>query len=133
MVNQISEIKNQKYKSEIKYDFRKRCQIYSLSVIRFIENLPDSKAYRILSDQIIRSSTSIGANYAEAKAASSKKDFIRYYEIALKSANESIYWLELLRDLTSDKDRINKILEETQEIASIIGASILTMKNKNKI
>lgn len=134
MIDQKLETKNQKYSSNIKNSFRERCFNYSLNIIRFIEVLPEKQTYRILSGQLIRSATSIGANFVEAKAASSKKDYIRYFEIALKSANESTYWLELLKDLLPVyKTEVSKLLTETQEIANIIGASLLTMKGKNNI
>ena len=82
----------------------------------------------------MESATSIGANTIEAKSASSKKDYIRYYEIALKSANETKYWLGLLRDaLDADKNEINKLLKETGELANILAASLLTMKGKKQI
>lgn len=134
MLDQKSEIKDQKYKLDIKNNFRERCFNYSLSVMRFIDTLPEKRTFSILSDQLLRSSTSIGANFVEAKAASSKKDYIRYYEIALKSANESIYWLELLHYLLTDnKVEIGNLLDETHELASIVAASLITMKKRNQI
>mgnify|MGYP003866386553 CR=1 FL=1 len=63
-----------------------------------METLPNKKVYWVISDQLLRAATSIGANIVEAKASSSKRDFIKFYEIALKSANETKYWLGLLRD-----------------------------------
>ncbi len=88
----------------------------------------------IISSQLLRSATSVGANFIEAKSASSKRDYIRYYEIALKSANETKYWLGLLRDaLDVDPIEINILLKETGEIPNILGASLLTMKNKKQI
>ncbi|MBI4188100.1 MAG: four helix bundle protein, partial [Chloroflexi bacterium] len=75
--------------------------------------------------------TSIGANITEAKSASSKRDFIKFYEIALKSANETAYWLGLLRDaLDVHGTEMKYLLTETDEISRIIAASLLTMKNK---
>ena len=68
-----------------------------------------------------------------AKSSSSKRDFIKFYEIALKSANETKYWLALLRDaLNIDGTEIKYLIQETEEIAKMIAASLLTMKNKNK-
>jgi len=68
------------------------------------QRLTEKRVYWTVTDQLIRSATSIGANIIEGKSASSKKDFIRYYEIAFKSANETKYWLGLLRDaLDGDK------------------------------
>jgi len=67
----------------------------------------------------------------EAKSSSSRRDFIKFYEIALKSANETRYWLGLLRDATSlDKDQIKQLLNEAEEISKMLGASILTLKKK---
>ena len=96
-----------------------------------METLPEKKVYWIISDQLLRAATSIGANVVEAKSSSSRKDFIKFYEIALKSANETKYWLGLLRDATQiDKDKINQFLAETEEIANMLGSSLLTLKNK---
>lgn len=93
--------------------------------------MPNKKVYWIISDQLLRSATSIGANVVEAKSASSKRDFIRFYEIALKSANETKYWLGLLRDATeASKEKINELLKEVDEISKMLGSSLLTMKKK---
>jgi four helix bundle protein len=100
-------------------------------VIKFLGTLPDRRIYWTISDQLLRSATSIGANIIEAKSASSKKDFIRFYEIALKSANETAYWLGLMKDaLGEDAPEMAYLLRETDEISRIIAASLLTMKNK---
>ena len=114
-------------KTELKY----RCYYFSIDMIQFIGTLPNKKVYWIISDQLLRSATSIGANIVEAKSSSSKRDFIKFYEIALKSANETKYWLGLLRDATdADKNKINQLLDETEEISKMLGSSLLTLKNK---
>jgi len=111
-----------------------RCYRFSIAVIKLARDLPEKRVYWTVSDQLIRSATSIGANIIEGKSASSKKDFIRYYEIALKSANETKYWLGLMRDaLDTDKSEINKLLKETTELAKILAASLITMKGKKQI
>jgi len=121
-------------KSNIKNEFRERCYNYSIAVIKLTKDLPEKRIYWTVSGQLIRSATSIGANIIEAKSASSKKDYIKYFEIALKSANETKYWLGLLRDgLGVDKGEISKLMKETTELAKILVASLLTMKGKNKI
>jgi four helix bundle protein len=139
MINQTSNIKSlsrakiriQKHKSKIKNEFSERCYYYSISVIKLIKNLPEKRVYWTISNQLLRSATSIGANIIESKSASSKRDYIKYYEIALKSANETKYWLGLLRDaLDVDKIEVNKLLKETGELAKILAASLLTMKGK---
>ena len=120
---------NSKLKTELKY----RCYYFSIKVIKFLETLPEKKVYWVISDQLLRSATSIGANIVEAKASSSKRDFIKFYEIALKSANETEYWLGLLRDATqADKNKTNQLLVEVEEISKMLGSSLLTLKNKKK-
>ena len=73
-------------------------------------------------------------NISEAKSASSKRDYINYYEIALKSANETKYWLCLLRDaLEVNNSAISQLITEVTELANILAASILTMKGRKKV
>jgi four helix bundle protein len=134
MIDQKSNLKSQKHSSKIKNEFMERCYNFSIAVIKLTIKLPEKRVYWTVSDQLIRSATSIGANIIEGKSASSKKDFIRYYEIALKSANETKYWLGLLRDaLDADKTETNKLMHETTELAKILAASIITMKGRKQI
>lgn len=88
----------------------------------------------MIGDQLLRAATSIGANIVEAQAASSRRDFARFYEIALKSANETKYWLCLLRDsaILGDTSEVEELLEEAIEISRILGSSLLTLKGKKK-
>ncbi len=128
---QNSELKAQSYKSKAKNELKNRSYNFSIQVIRFLKQLPNERVFWVISDQLLRSATSVGANIIEAKAASSKRDFIRFYEISLKSANETKYWLGLLRDATDiDKEPIDKLLNEIIEIARMLSASIITMKGK---
>lgn len=115
----------------MKPDLKTRCYYFSIAIIKFLENLPSKRVYWVISDQLLRSTTSVGANITEAKSASSKRDFLKFYEIALKSANESKYWLGLLRDAANIQNpKIPEFLAELNELSKILGASILTMKNK---
>ncbi|MBM3283794.1 four helix bundle protein [Candidatus Gottesmanbacteria bacterium] len=117
----------QNYKSDLKL----RVVLYALEVINFCDRLEKNQINRILVDQLIRSSTSIGANIIEAKSSSSRKDFIKFYEFSLKSANEAKYWFYLLRESKrGDFKQINELLQETEEIAKILGSSIITLKGK---
>jgi four helix bundle protein len=133
MISQNSELKSQSQNSKDKSELKKRCYDYSIETIKFIDSLPAKRINWVISNQLLRSATSIGANVTEAKSASSKKDFIRFYEIALKSANETKYWLGLFKDaLNIDGNVINYLLKETDELTRIIASSLLTLKNKNK-
>ncbi|MEK7072678.1 MAG: four helix bundle protein [Patescibacteria group bacterium] len=114
-----------------KSDLKIRCYYFSINVIKSLENLPNKRIYWIINDQLLRSVTSIGANIVEAKSSSSRKDFIKFYEIALKSANESKYWFGLLRDACDfNREQANILLKEVDEISKMLGSSILTLKNK---
>ena len=131
MITQNSKVKSQNYNLKPKTDLRTRSYYYSISIIKFLEILPAKRVYWVIGDQLLRSATSIGANIVEAKSSSSRRDFIKFYEIALKSANETKYWLGLLRDATTvDKTEIEKLLIEGEEISKMLGASLLTLKNK---
>lgn len=120
--------------SKLKTDLKKRAYLYALEIIKFIDGL-EKKDFivQIIAAQLLRSATSIGANIIEAQAGSSKRDFTNFFSYALKSANESKFWLGLLRDSgKASKEKVNKLLQETNELANILGASILTLKGKNK-
>lgn len=103
-------------------------------MIRFLEDLPQKVAVRVITDQLIRSVTSVGANLVEAKASSSKREFLNFFQISLKSAHETLYWLALLRELiTGERKEISLLIKEAEELKKIIGSSVLTLKGKNKI
>ena len=121
---------NSKPKTELKY----RAYRYSIKMIEFIDALPNDISTSVIAKQLIRSSTSIGANIIEAKGASSKKDFANFFSYALKSANESLYWLGLLRDAKKlNSPSLDYLLKETKELANILGSSILTLKGKKRL
>jgi four helix bundle protein len=113
---------------EIKY----RCYQFSLSVIRFLKNKKWDSLGLVIVKQLMRSASSVGANVIEAKNSSSRLEFKRNYEIALKSCNESKYWICLLRDAFNQKDDILKdILNEADEISRILAASVIKLKRQN--
>ena len=116
---------------ERKNDIKFRCYKFSLSIIKLTDDLPKKKSAWVIADQLIRSSTSIGANLIEARASSSRLEFKKFYEIALKSANETKYWLGLLRDSgLADKKKINTLLNEVNEIANMLASGVLKLKSR---
>ena len=120
--------------SKFKTDLKKRAYLYALEIIKFIDILDRRDlSVRIIGNQLLRSATSIGANIIEAQAGSKKRDFTNFFSYALKSANESKFWLGLIRDSKKgDEEKSNKLLKETNEIANILGFSILTLKGKKR-
>ena len=118
---------NVKFKNE----FKKRLYNWVLRLIKFIDKLPKDSICSVMGKQLMRSGTSILANYIEANSASSKKDFINFFTHSLKSANESKVWLTLLRDTSKgDQKELKWLLDELVEIANILASSILTLKGK---
>lgn len=108
-----------------------RCYYYSVEIVKFLDSIETKRIHYSIIDQLLRSSTSIGANVVEAKSAHSRKDFIKFYVIALKSANEAKYWLCLLRDgVGIEKKKIEPLLTEVDEISRILAASIIKLKKK---
>lgn len=118
---------------KLKTNLKERSYKYSLSTMSFIDSLSKNMSTQIIARQLLRSATSIGANIIEAQASSSKRDFTNFFNHALKSTNENRYWLELLRDSDkADKIVTETLLQETKEIANILGSSILTLRGKRK-
>jgi four helix bundle protein len=125
-------MQNSKFKKEqFKEEFRKRIKQFILKPINFIDSLPQERSCKIIGGQLLRSGTSIGANYFEARAASIKNDFINFFNYSLKSANESKFWLEILIDAKKcDIQEADSLLGECSEISNIFASSILTLKGK---
>jgi four helix bundle protein len=127
-------MQNEKLKSkkdEFKKEFNRRVIRFSLQVLKFCEKMKGKRMFWPIIDQLVRSATSIGANVIEAKSSSSKRDYLRFFEIALKSANETKYWLILVKESQPEfKLEAEQLLKEVDEISRIIGASILTLKGK---
>ena len=88
----------QNYNSKFKTDLIGRCYSFGLDVIELTNTLPNKRSAWVISDQLIRSATSVGANLVEGKASSSRLEFKKFYEISLKSGNDTKYWLGLLAD-----------------------------------
>lgn len=132
--NQRSNIKYQNQTKNSKLELKYRTFYLSIDVIKFLEGLAYKQSIKIISDQLIRCITSVGANIVEAKSSSSKKEFLNYFQISLKSANEAKYWLAMLRELLpEEKEKIYTFLKEVEEISKIIGTSVLTMKGKRNL
>jgi len=125
-------MKNEKEK--FKSEFRKRVYNWILRLIKFTDTLPKDISSRIIASQLIDSGTGVGSNYIEAQAGSSKKDFTNFLHISLKCANESKFWLIILRDLQrGDQKELEWLLQEVTEIADILAASLLTVKGKRQV
>lgn len=112
-------------------EFNRRLIKFSLETIKLCQEIRKDRNLWSIADQLIRSATSVGANVIEAKSSSSKLDYLRFFQIALKSANETKYWLVLIRETMNNlENQANQLLKEIDEISKIIGAGVLTMKGR---
>lgn len=120
--------------SKPKIELKQRAYLYALKTIQFIDLLDQrNPTIQILTKQLLRATTSIGANIIEAQVGSTRKDFTNFFSYALKSANETKFWLGLLRDSKkADEVSVNPLLQEVTELANILASSILTLKNKQR-
>lgn len=114
-------------------DIKERTFAFGLRIINLSYHLPESRAGKILCNQILRSGTSIGANVEEATAAYSREDFTFKMNIALKEARETNYWLRLIRgsDLLKP-NRLWEILAESEEIKKVLGSIVSKVRRNSK-
>lgn len=121
-------------RENFKQEFKKRCFRFSLSVLKICELSKEKRINWPIVDQLVRSATSIGANIVEGGNSTSKKEFINYFQIALKSASETLYWLALLREVNKDYEKqINLLIKECTEIKKLISTIILNTKSNSKL
>lgn len=106
-----------------------KCKKFAVRVVNFCRYLNETKNEIVLSKQILRSGTSIGANVAEAKYAASRKDFSNKLCIALKECSETLYWLELLHETDYiSTEQYESMFHDCDEIRKILSSSTKTMK-----
>ena len=105
---------------------------FALRILKMVRRLPMKNDIRIISNQLLRSATSIGANVEEAVGAYSKPEFTHRMSVALREARESHYWLRLIRDSETVKpSRFSSVIKEAEEIKKILGAIVRTSRTKN--
>ena len=110
-------------------EMKKRTKAFALCVIRLVEGLPSNKIANILCKQLLRSGTSVGANYRSACRAKSQADFIAKMGIVEEEADECMYWMELLIDAgITNKKNVKPLLEEANQIVAITVTSIKTAR-----
>ncbi|MCW5961712.1 MAG: four helix bundle protein [Pyrinomonadaceae bacterium] len=114
-------------------EFKDRTKSIGLRVIRLVENLPNKMAAQIVGKQLLRSATSIGANYRAACRAKSTADLINKLRIVEEEADESIYWIEILieSEIFPEK-KLVKLLSDLDEIVAMTVASIKRLHSNNQ-
>jgi len=119
-------------------EFKKQLIVRALclakKMMRLADKFPYKQSSRVITNQLFRAITSVGANIVEAQAASSKKDFVNFLNHALKSGNEGKFWFLLAKDLDPKFiSEIDFLIQETDELVKILGSSIATLKGKKKL
>ena len=111
-------------------DLKARSYKFSLSIISLVDDLSKDMSSQVMARQVLRAATSIGANIIEAQASPTRKDFSLFISHSLKSANETSYWLKLLRDSRKvPPQTIAPMIVECEELARILGASLVTIRS----
>jgi len=119
-------------KTNKKYDLEERTAIFGENIIDFIRTLEKNDINRPLINQIVRSATSIGANYMEANGASSKKDFRNKICICKKETRETKHWLRMIAKANPEKsDKCRILWNEAQELTLIFSKIIISSTDKN--
>ena len=109
-----------------------KSKAFAVRIIRFYQYLSTKKHEHILSKQILRSGTSIGANVRESYNAQSNADFINKLSIALKEANETLYWLELfLESEIINNDEYDSLFQDLNELIALLTSTIKTSKKNS--
>jgi four helix bundle protein len=111
-------------------DINERALAFACRVIEpFVASLIDKAGHRRIADQLVGAAGGIGSNLEEARAASSRREFVRYNEIALRESRESVFWLSICqRTALGDQIVCEELLDEARQIARIIAAIVVSTK-----
>ena len=109
--------------------FKERTKRFGINVIKMTENLPNNRTSDILARQVIRSATSVGANYRAACRAKSTPDMLNKLKIVEEEADETLYWLEILQEISPLPD-IAPLAKEINELTAMTVASIKTLHQR---
>ena len=114
------------------YDLEKRILLFNKQLILYLKSIYINDFNKNIVNQVLRSSTSIGANYCEANGAGSKRDFANKIYICKKESKETVYWLELLLEITTtSREKIETLFQEAHQIACIFNKISQNFKKTN--
>ena len=117
-----------------KEELRNRTKAFALRILKLIRALPRDSAAKALSSQLVRSGTSVGANYRSCLRARSRAEWVSKINICLEEADESAYWLELIsEDGMVKPSRVEPLLKEANELTAIFAAAIKTTRESTAL
>jgi len=115
-------------------EFQRRTKQMALRVIKVVDALPRSRTADVLGRQVLRSATSVAANYRAACLAQSRADMIRKLKIVEEEADETIFWLELIVESNlMPIAKLEELMQEAKEILKMVIASIKTLRRKQQV
>jgi len=110
-------------------DLKGRTRHFALRIVRLFQSLPRNEEARVLGKQLLRSGTSVGANYRAACRSRSRAEFVAKLGIVLEEADETVFWLELLLDAgIVQQSKLSALVKEADELTSIFVTSLRTAK-----
>jgi four helix bundle protein len=114
-------------------EFKRRTRTFGLRVIRLVKALPKSTVGSVIGRQLLRCGTSVGANYRAACRARSRADFVAKMKIVEEECDESLYWIELLKESGEiEPARLEDLIKEAETILSLVVASIKTARSRKQ-
>ena len=119
----------------MKQELSDRLLSFSITIIKFLRKFDNTPENNVIKYQLIKSSSSTGANYEEAQGASSKADFTNKVRISLKEIRETNYWLKVLKGINENSEILNdleSLLSESEELKKILGAICATASGNRK-
>lgn len=115
-----------------KAEMKARTKKYALRVIKAVQSLPHDRVANVLGSQLLRSGTSVGANYRAACRAKSTPDFVNKLKIVEEEGDESLFWMELLVESGITRpQKLGELMKEGDEIVSIVVAALKTARQNN--
>ena len=114
-------------------DLKKRTKQFGLRIIKLVEALPKTQSARVIGNLLLRSGTSVGANYRSACRGRSKAEFIAKVGISIEKADESMYWIEMLSEAgIMPEEKVSALYKEADELVAILTASVKTARSNLK-
>ncbi|MCX8010659.1 MAG: four helix bundle protein [Ignavibacteria bacterium] len=118
-----------------KEELKKRTKDFAVRIFKFVMSLEKSRTVDVISYQLLKASSSVAANYRAVCRGKSRADFLNKLKTVDEEADESLFWLEFIDELgiKCDRNELNSLKSEADELVSIFSASIRTIKSKNHI
>ena len=114
---------------EFRGALEERTAQYAVRVFKFLRALPYDVAVKVIANQLGKSASSIGANYHEANRSESRDDFVHKISIALKEANESLYWFRVVEGLFDEESQVKELKQETVELRNLLQSILKSAKS----